>query len=365
MNADMGMVIPPWALSEQSGLLEAAVGESGLDRIVVPAVSGVVRSLRLSGGQPETFVSDAGWHYPADASRYANTRLKPRLARWFGGRHPLESAAQRAAQRGIRLTLRFDLLACASAQDWPAVRRKNAWGQERPDRAACPMNADLRQLLDDTLGELEQFDPAGYEIDDWCGALDGGAPPLTPLPLCNSLLDVCFCESCRQAALGAGVDAESAARSVRVGLEAALKDASSPGARRVADDAMIRAYRDVRGAQQRAWLERVAARHDARVRRCRLPAGSAPAGSATGSSRAGWAPLIEYTPGDRGTFERFPAALNVAFWRPGFADAAALVRFVRALADAGVSYVDFDGADESPPEALDWLRQALRYARRE
>lgn len=366
MNADMGIVIPAWALSDHAKLLDAAVGEGGLERVVVPAVSGAVQVLRLSGGDPAPFASEAGWHYPTEAARYANTRLKPRVARWFGGRHPLERAVQRAAQLGIRLTLRVELLSCAAAQDWPSARQKTAWGHEQPDRAACPGNPDLRQLLEDTLGELAVLDPAGFEIDDWLGEFEGDAPPLTPLPLCNALLGVCFCESCRQTALAGGVDPELAARSVRVRFARALDDPTALSSQ-VDADPVLNAYRAVRHAQRRAWLERLATMHDSRSRHVRTALRPAATRSTAAVGPAsGWTPLVEVGQGSSAGLpaEAVATAVSVAIWRPSFHDASALVRYVRALVDARVPYVDFDGADEAPPEALDWLRQALRFARR-
>jgi len=57
------------------------------------------------------------------------------------------------------------------------------------------------------------------------------------------------------------------------------------------------------------------------------------------------------------------AALPV--WCPQVRQADQLVRLVTELTRAGAAFLDFEKLEEAPPEALNWLRQAVRFARRD
>jgi hypothetical protein len=56
--------------------------------------------------------------------------------------------------------------------------------------------------------------------------------------------------------------------------------------------------------------------------------------------------------------------VTLPVWRPTIAQAGDLVRVVSTAAKAGVTFFDFEGTDEAPGEAITWLKQAVRFARR-
>jgi hypothetical protein len=58
-------------------------------------------------------------------------------------------------------------------------------------------------------------------------------------------------------------------------------------------------------------------------------------------------------------------ALTVHAWRPTFENAADFVRFTNESVDRGIEFFDFEGLDTFADESITWLRQAVRYARRE
>ena len=176
------------------------------------------------------------------------------------------------------------------------------------------------------------------------------------------LLDVCFCESCRQVALAAGVDPDTAARSVRVHFDnAAGASETQQSQRSPDDDRVLVSYRTARASHLNDWLARLAGEHDQRVRTHLL---DSTASRVTDDAADAWRPLVRLTDAGTAKTHEAHAALSLAVWRPTFSDSAALVRLVSEATEAGVGYFDFEGLHEAPPEALTWLKQALRFARR-
>ena len=67
---------------------------------------------------------------------------------------------------------------------------------------------------------------------------------------------------------------------------------------------------------------------------------------------------------DTATFPAMPDGMEVGLWFAWSSGSDALVRAVSDLAERGVRFFDFAELDETPPETVDWLRQAVRFARR-
>lgn len=375
-----GLVYPLWNDRADAGdALERAAGEIGPDHLTIPVVTGPVRQVRFVGeAASRLFQSEGGWHYHPEAGRYENTRLRPRTARWLGARDALGSVVERARKHGMRVAFRIEPRGVEHLIDHhPYIRCKNAWGDETPDAGACPSNPDVRELLRAAFEELAAHEPVALQTSGWemdaplNRTLRGGRDP-RPFgwhPAARSLLDVCFCESCRQIAIAAGLDAEHAARSVRVHFDrvAALPAASRDEA--VEQDQLLRSCRDARQASLDEWLHRVAEGHG--ERRCMM---LAPLG---GERRiaGGWTPMANVQLGDEtpedleSTVLRFAAqspagGLALPYWRPLFDEAGDVVRLVTGAAEAGVRFFDFEGLHETPPIGLTGLRQAVRFARR-
>ena len=376
MSLNIGIVYHLW--NDRVGpdnLFDRAAGEVGLDHVTIPAVTGPLRQLRCIGDADwRWFQTEGGWHYPTDAKHYQNTRLRPRAAKWLASRDVAAQICERAHGRNVDVIFRVEPRGIAHLLEQHAqIRMKNAWGDETPASGACPSNPDLRELFRATLEELTAYTPAGFEIGGWAvdHSVDAGRGRVWGWhPAARKLLDICFCESCRQIAIRADVDADLAARSVRVHFDSlATQSALSETEPAVEDDQVLRAYRAARADDLSTWLARLAEQH-ARLERFRLTDVS----PADDEDRAdsGWSRLVRPTgPAklDSSVAEFLrksgaPSALSLPVWRPHFAEAGDLVRLVMDSKAAGASFFDFEGLHEAPPDALVWLRQAVRFARR-
>lgn len=371
MASDFGIVYPLWDYAADDGrYLDEVAGAVGLDHLTVPVVTGAHTEFRLgSGGETPHFFTEGGWHFRVRTKGYGGTALRPTKGRWFASGDVLAEVRARAAKLGVRLVLRLDLRAVRALVDAePHVRQRNAWSQEVPFAGACALNPDVRELLRATLEDLQRYEAAGYELVDWApdNAVDRhAARPLVWHAAARELLDICFCASCRQVAQRAGVDPDQAARSVRVRVEQAVTGASGS---ELADDPVVTAYVAARAQDTCQWLQRLAEGNTAPqyflvrlfdeaplghcapwVRMVRLPGGAA--------DEAGWAVRRKALPEI--------SALALPAWRPTFGEAAELVRFVAEAVRSGVSMLDFEGLNEGPTEAITWLKQAVRFARRE
>ena len=375
MTADFGAVYPLWDYAADEGrLLEQAAGDIGLDHITIPVVTGAQMQFRPGGADTPHFHTEGGWHFRAASKTYATAALRPPKARWLAGGDVLAQVRERAAELNLRLLLRVDVRAVRALVDQQRhLCQRNAWGQEVPFAGGCACNPDLRELLRVTLDDLRRYEPAGYEVVDWApdtAADRGAARPLAWHADVRRLLDVCFCASCRQVAERGGIDPEQAARSVRVQVERHLgKPASKAGG--ADDDPVVAAYVSTRAADCCQWLQRLGEGDGDRRRLLVRSFGEPALGNC-----APWVRLVRLLPGDCGPLdgerwaERLRAlaeisALALPVWRPTFNDASEVVRLVLEAVKASVRTFDFEGLSEAPPEAVTWLKQAVRFARRE
>ncbi len=377
MAADFGIVLPLWSYAADGGaLLERAAGDVGLDHVTLPAVTGPHTEFCLASqtGTPH-FQTDGGWHFPPEAKTYAAAGVRPVKARWLSG-DPLADACKRARRLNLRIFLRLDLPAVRGlVEQEPLLCQCNAWGQPVPAAGACVSNPHLRELLRATLDDLRRYEPAGFELADWspdCAADRTASRPLDWHPAVRGLLDICFCPACRQIAERAGVDPDHAARSVRVEVERlAASDAGRPGpGGEPSTDPLIQAYIAAHAADCRTWLQRLADTDPAirhllmRDADCPAPYGDEPPWptllrvSADGelATAVNWDSMIAAGVG--------AAGLSLPVWRPAFREAAELVRVVTAATNVGVGMFDFEGLGAAAPEAITWLKQAVRFARR-
>ena len=376
MAAEFGIVHSLWdAASDDWHLLEQVAGEVGIDHLTVPVVTGAQTQFRLDRGhETPHFHTEGGWHYRATTKVYAGSTLKPTKGRWFAGGDVLADVRRRAAEMGVRLMVRVDLRAVRGLVDHHAhICQRNAWGQEVPFAGGCANNPDLRELLRAVLEDLRRYEPAGVELVDWApdSPVDrAAARPLGWHPHVRRLLDVCFCASCRQIAGRTGIDPDQAARCVRADVERCLPDPRSE------DDApdidpVLAAYTKARNEDCTHWLQRLA-EGDTESRRFLVR----PFGEPRIGNFAPWVRLVRFAPARRGSrdiadWTRLQkslseiSALSIGVWRPAFSEAAEIVRLTSDAVLAGVTTFDFEGLSESPPEAVTWLKQAVRKARRE
>lgn len=375
MPASFGIVHPLWDYAADEGaLLERVAGAVGLEHVTVPVVTGPRTRFRLSPTvESPLFQTEGGWHYRLSTKSYATVGLKPKKARWFAGGDLLAQLRTRCSDLHLKLGLRLDLrMVHALVDEDRHLCQRNAWGQEVPFAGGCVSNPALRELLHATLGDLQRYEPASIQIVDWlpdCASDRATARPLDWHATVRTLLDVCFCASCRQIAQRDSVDADQAARSARVWVERLLGDAAA--AQPFDEDPILRAYVDVRRADVALWLQRLAADGADRSRWLVRKFGEPVLGNCPPWVRLLRLPTEARGPLDAPGWQPLRTALGeisglaTPVWRPTFVSAADLVRFVSQAADAGVSMFDFEGLGEAPEEAITWLKQAVRKARRD
>lgn len=376
MDPQFGVVYPLWNHAASQGrLLDRLTGEVGIDHLTIPVVTGARRQFRLGCGRDTPyFHTEGGWHFRPSAGAYSSSALRPPKARWLAGGDVLAQVREQTAALGMQLLLRLEVRAVeALVEQQRHLCQRNAWGQEVPSAGACVCNPDLRELLRGTLEDLCRYEPAGYELVDWApdSAADrSAARPLAWHTAARHLLDTCFCASCRQIAEREGVDTDQVARSVRVHVERlAAAGIEEPSA---ADrDPALAAYIAARTSDCRQWLQRLVAPETDRLHLLVHSVGEPPPyGDRPPWPRLVRLPVTAREPADQ---DRLAALLQVApyagglalpVWRPTFGQAAELVRVLSETVRLGVRLFDCEGLDEAEPEAVKWLKQAVRFARR-
>ena len=390
MSGNFGLVFHLWDFAGEPGtLLDRALGEVGFDHLTVPVVTGSMEQFRLDPVHPpHIFVTEGGWHFTPRLDSYQGGTIRPRAARWFGKRDVLGRLREYADERNVELVFRVDPRAVTSLPEHePHLRARNAWGDENPSAGVCVLNADARELLRGTLADLMRYEPAGFQLVNWMADLAverGRTRQFQWHPWLQRLLDICFCPACRQAAAVAGVDPDQAARSVRVHVERMIADPeNSDDAGQLDEDGVLRSYLDVRRRDTLTWLARLAETHD-RHRRYMLvdhwfsnehwseaetAFADLPDSAFVQVFRSLTLALSDFD------FQQSvfgPAAgrginslgLVLPVWYPFVRQADQLVRTVSEAMRAGVALLDFEGLEDAPGEALNWLRQAVRFARR-
>ncbi|MFO0837484.1 MAG: hypothetical protein U1D55_03090 [Phycisphaerae bacterium] len=366
MSADFGILLPLWCYDKDAtGLLDRAAGEIGLGHVTCPVVGGPLIETLVSGvGVTPHFETEGGWHYPPEPKAYADFdlgHLKPRAARWVGGRWALATLREDLAQRGVRLVVRVDLRAVhVLAEHQPHLAIRSAWGDQMAAAGMCPAQPQVRELLLATLEDLRRFEPLGVELVDW--TLDTPANVGASSVRCLSsdlanAVETCFCTACRAIAGARGCDADLAARAVKLSMDAFVRD---PQAVAGEQNAALAQYRGCRAEEMTRWLAALADRF-ADWRRFLVSARN------ESSAAPGWRRLGDarvQPAASRGRVQTGVDAVILPAWRPQVASAADLVRWTAELHETGVTHFDFDGLHAAAPEAISWVRQAVRYARR-
>lgn len=369
MIGTFGLVYPLWLLADETredDLLEAAVGEAGIERVVIPVVTGPIERALLAGAGSAWFVDPGGWHYPPAPAFYPSSTLRPKAARWVGRRNRLTRLRERAARLGIEVALRVNLVHCtALAHAHPHIAIRDFAGRPQPDAGACISNPDLHELLAQTLDELTSLAPAELQLSGWRSAAATDARGHWN-PLARDLATLCFCPSCARVAAEAGLDADALATAVRAALDALAGPSGEPAAAQ-----LVRRWRSTIELANRPVLEAIAVRLRS--------GGAVPRLTAVNCIDAdGWSPITVLAPGSPKAFDALidavasgrqdrPASTGIELpaWSAGVTSSTDLVRGVKQLAEhvelASLDFADFDCA---PRPVLTWLRQAIRFARR-
>ncbi len=387
MAVEFGLYYPPWNYTgKPDDLLDRVAGEVGIDHVTIPVVTGEQTQFRLSRLHDEPyFHTEGGWHFPPQAKLYTASGVRPRGAKWFGTRDVLDRIRERVDELGAKLILRIELpMVQGIFAQAPGMRYRSAWG-ELPSFGPCICNPQFRELVHSTLADLQRYDPGGFELANLC--LEPWKRTFVIRRLCDitqlgEAASMCSCAACRQIATMAGVDAEGATQAARAYAES-LVDRSAEqlaGVGTPAPDENLQAYKAARRTDCLRWLDRVAEDHPGKRLVLAEPRGGVDQG---GDSLAGprWISLgrgfrealKSYVDIIRGQTKgsglipgiRGRTGLQLPVWVPTGLSADGLVRLVAYAVREGVRFFDFEGVEESPPGAVTWLKQAVRYARRE
>ena len=382
----------PWDLEAEG--IETAVarlaGEIGVDAVSVAAVHADVAELRPRGPEAgKTVVREAAVNFQPAAPLYAGTRIKPNVPSGPKTRNLLDKIA-RAAQKQ-RLALRVGLSACRNpviAERYPIAVCENVFG-EKDRRRLCPSNPDVRAYVSALAEDLTTNYPATTldlsdpDFGDGAGLGRFLSDAVQPSETERVLWSWCFCPSCRQRAEDLGADVEAASRTVRQQLTNMLEirprgnppDFDSL----LANDRDLAAYQNMRIQSVCSLVRMICSRVDARVI-MEISATDSVSGSRVRDLREccgglafracprGAGVLAE----DHELVERAreaggPENIELLYpcSPPAVMDGDVLVRSVHQAAAAkfaGLAFVNYGLAAEA---CLEWVRRAVRYARRE
>ncbi len=379
-----------WDLEDEGidRALDVIQGELGATGVSVAVVYHSVDHLRPHDGvSPRWFRSAGGVQFQPHASRYRGTRARPAVAEWLKTRNPLAALSEACLKRN--LSLRGWVVCChgsATVAKNPALATKDVFGLANPTWL-CPLNPDvqeyLRALVEDLthsyrLAALE-LEACGFPSSYHAHAHDKIGVDLGPVG--RLLIALCLCESCRQLAAKDGIDIAAVERTVRVDLEHILQGSEDSRQRSVeehlAEREPLRALLDWRvervaelvGRLRTACSgslivmrsgdvyatgadpKRVAARCDGLLQ------------TAYGAEEAALERTARQVASEAGGPGRVWLGLNAC---AGFAkDAASLVRCAGKAASMGVAGVNVYNYGMIPPARLPWVKQAIRYGRRE
>lgn len=386
----------PWNLlpAGLDATLDYLAGEVGLDGLCVSATAGDVHAFRArADAAPRTFRCPAAAHFQPAARCYADSRLRPATAAWIRSANPLEQIAKACEKRRLKLRVRVVLLHAPPLVDkYPFAACKDAFGDPSPARL-CPGNPDVRAyaagLIEDltTNYAVEAVDVGEADFGSAAGFHPGrmvAAPVERWAPSVH-----CFCESCRQAATEAGVDVEAAALAARTALESALvpgEHATTGGGR-----AAVRGLEAGSAASEHFRQAVVVQLFAAMKRRTRRPIWAVSCDDAQRERGVDWPRVREFVEGCLLTCDGFPAASTAGEAIAALADpfggnprvgivrslapeahcpsanalSTDLVAATTAMALTGHREFIFGDCGIAPPQRLEWVRQAVRFARRE
>ncbi len=380
----------PWDLLDE-GIDRALdrMQEVGVSGICVATLYHSIEHLRMHtayADKPRAYIHAAAAYFRPEPGRYANTRLRPVVAEWLKSRNPLEEFGEACSSR--ELSLRSWTVCCHNStlvRKRPEVAIKNAFGDINPTWM-CPINPDvgeyLRAVVEDLSNNypfeaIELESPAFNSARHYHTHVKMG---LTPGPVEHFLLNLCLCESCRQAAVAGDVDVEMVARSVKAELEKWFTRAK-PSGESVEDlihrNPPLRAFIQWRAEQAAALIRRIRstcrsdlvlyAEPDVYGSAMNLADVAKDIHQVVGTCYTSQTEVIDQTvrrlAGAIGGKERLSVGLMT--YPPASADAPMLARHVHRVAELGVPSVHLYHYGIMPEECLTWTRQALRKPRRE
>jgi hypothetical protein len=201
-------------------VLDRLHGEVGATGVSVWAGSPAVVQWRAQPIDPRILRTSGGLYFRPDDQHYSATRIKPIVANDMRGWDSIELAVKACWDRGIaiRLVISASMIGHLP-ESYPDVATKNVYG-DRSHVAICLANPDVQNLLKGMLTDLStRYELSGVVMTDFAIAWpDAGSSRFRAATeigaLEAELLSACFCESCHQGGEAAGVEVTAARRSV-------------------------------------------------------------------------------------------------------------------------------------------------------
>ena len=258
----------PWDLIDEGiePVLDRLQGEIGVTGMSLWAVVPPVVELRARDVEPRIFRTGGGLCFQPSERHYVETRFKPAVADGVHGRESLRRISEACAKRGLDLRLIVSAAAAGRVvQRHPELACKNVFG-DASQRNLCLANPDVQSYLCGLAADLSSnYSWEGLSLIHftlgWSEAFgDDLAVGVSLRDAARRLLAICFCESCRQKAVAAGVDVPAAARSAQVILEKHINaEASTDTAPDAlgADNEPLTAYTHWRAAELCSLLRRI------------------------------------------------------------------------------------------------------------
>lgn len=381
----------PWDLEDEGHgrALGRLAGEIGVDAISVGAVLDDLtefRSREFKGAR--TITRRAAAHFQPSGKHYENTRLRPTAAGWMKTRNPLAKISDLAGQHSLKC--RAWAVCCRNshlAARQPLAACVDVFG-DPIDARLCPSNPDVREYVAALVEDLSSNYPLdGIELDD----LGFGGSERSHVRFNTGvafgsiggigiLRDWCFCPSCRQRAQEADIDVQEVTAAVLECLGPILR--GEPTGSATIGDALgerpcLGAYHDMRCETVRTLVQMVRKRTDkplwlhAAVDRFR--SGADPSILRECCDGLIVAPVDETAPILSDRVEEVvrscggPDRIEVGTfcYPPHVTDGPALVTWVRQAWQRGHAAIGFSNYGAAPEPCLDWVRQAIRFARRD
>jgi len=379
----------PWDLEDEG--IEIALGrmagEIGVDAISIAAVLPGLTAFRARAIKGRrTIHREAGAHFQPSSECYSNTRLRPAAAAWMKSRNPLEKIASACAANGLKP--RAWAVCCENevlAARHPMATCVDVFGDSIAGRL-CPSNADVREYVAALAVDLTKNTPLDV-LELQSADFGGSARP----NLYQSGVDIgqvgrllangCFCPACRQRAEDADIDAEAVRLTILSILEPLLRLEPARHATYgdvLSENANLAAWHRMRCESVCSLIKSVRRRTSARLL-LHIAVDAWASGADVGMLRehcdgfiaSPWHADTEALPLVRAeTLAHACEAIEqvevgLPCYPPRCVDGPGLVTAVHEASQAGYGGIGFSNYGLAPEPCLDWVRQAIRYARRE
>jgi hypothetical protein len=372
---------------EEEGIetaIDRMAGEIGVDAVSVATTLPSVSEFRARAfATQRTVEHEAAAHFQPVAKHYAGTRIRPIAAPWMKSRNPLEKIAQHAGKQGLKVRA---WTTCCHGSAMVARHKMAACVNVFGDLSQswmCPSNPDVREYVAALVEDLATNYPLEtIELDgaDFGGPIHSHRHARSGVgtgPVEQVLLSWCFCPSCQQRARDGGLDVEAvaAAAASHLGQMMLAKiPIHSDFDSLLASDGHLAAYHKLRMDVVTSLVQLVRGRTKARLVLHHEAPSPFSAADPTALSEVCDGLVI---PAARHGRAQTSDARLPHVWRaertelaqpchpPHVEDGPALVSTVHQAAETGCAAIGFSNYGVAPEPCLDWVRQAVRYARRE